>query len=613
MKKILALLTALLLLCAGLALAESAATQEITLPLNTRFYPTASFGEIANYEIVSQPEGASVASGWSWLRLEESGDYLLRCYDASGAESMLLTIHAAEEAPALLGVTVSEDAEDLGLSFACTESGFTVSAASAAEITVLDKNGNLLGTNGAEIDPALVPMEIELAVPANGSETRVPATVSLAYPCLTCGVSPLSADYNIENHVVGYCGHWLCTETGNVHNNKCVCGDYLCNGEDHSDCIEPCPACGADVNAEDYVPTKHAPCPACGEIYICDPDFDLYIHGRHTCNRYSCVGNHDDCAHCGLAVCTTYSNPWTVTIFPEDHTNYAPCGHLRCVVNYATHYGDGEQVHALLECGRYACDGHDHAKCTEPCPGCGENVNSEDYVAEEHAIHTSCGQYSCVGEHGRCPNCVLDVCADITVSGNTILTPADHKSFAACGHARCLVNIDISAGGNTTAHSQLDCGLYACDGHDHSKCFELCPGCGENTAADGFNSQEHSLCGNCSQYICNGEAHNKENCGRHYACDGIEGFHGKISKLLGVDSCEPHHACTVNGNYEPHITKLSCPGCGRTKFQCQMKTCGLHCVECGMGMSHDSCGAEPEATPEPEVPADPETTPEPEA
>lgn len=443
------LLAALLALAACPVMAETAVPEvQITLPVGTRFYPKASFPQLADYRLLSQPEGADVSRDWSWLRLEAEGSYLLGGLDGNGDACMNLRIHAVQEAPALLSVHVDEAALPAGLKlqFDCNAPySFSVSCEPGAEVRIEDTDGALLGVNTAEVQLSGGAAEVLLCMDFDGESRRIPAQLTLAYPCTACGESPLTADYNAENHVVGYCGHWLCLEIGDLHNHRCVCGEYLCNGRDHSACA--CPGCGRYMKDE----AGHAKCSHCG-LRVCDDDYGdpaRHIPCPHCGDVYCTLGwtgiIHEQCPHCGLWPCDDGYG------YPFEHQRCPGCGMMGC----SDAYRADPYAHTLDPyCGRYICEsGHPAA-----CPYCNLSPCNPFYDTQDHAsICSNCGRRLCAREHGFCEGCGKQLCdADFHYSDHGFCRHCDMRicdpAYAPAGHADCSI-----------------CGRPLCRG-DHSAC-----------------------------------------------------------------------------------------------------------------------------------------------
>lgn len=465
LKMLLVLLAAALLLVCGIASAESTPDrQEITLPVGTRFYPKASFPQMVDYSIVSQPEGKGVEHEWSWLRLSKVGEYLLKGRGADGTVCLELTVHASEEAPALLGVTIAEEdrIEGLDFRFAFPEPGVlhVWAEESGAEVTELD--GSVPGVTVTELDGRVLG-KTELRIDLEGEETKdvllrtmfggkevaIPARLSLAYPCVACGESPLTADYNRENHVIGYCGHWLCLEVGNVHNRKCVCGEYLCNGKNHDDCA--CPGCGKYVRSA----KEHAVCANCGKR-ACDAS-------------YGDPSDHVVCEHCGVIPCTLSWHSVT----------HAPCPH----------------------CGLWSCDdSYGYPSEHSACPGCGLMACSAEYRANPsaHSYDPFCGRYTCAPDHpALCPYCSASPCSPH-------YNEAQHISFCEnCGKRLCLGVHGSCAG----------CSKQLCDGDFARSEHVFCEYCDMMICEPGYVPGEHGVCPYCDEPLC---------AGNHSACGQTE-------------------------------------------------------------------------------------------
>lgn len=457
MKRLVALLVAaLLLLCATALAQQEIDRQEITLPLGTRFYPKASFPQMKNYRILSQPEGRDVEHGWSWLRLSKAGEYLLEGYGADGAPCLELSIRAAEDAPALLGAVIAGEDQLPGLRFHFASDAPGVlrvwAEEEVGEVAALDENvlgvsvtepdGSVLGNGEVHIDLADgEAKDVLLCTILNGAEVKVPARVSLAYPCAACGESPLSAAYGHENHVIGYCGHWLCLETGDVHNHKCVCGEYLCNGADHSGCA--CPGCGAYIrNGE-----SHAVCRYCG-LRACD-------------ESYGDPTQHIPCPHCGDVQCTL---GWT-------SVPHEPCP----------------------LCGLWPCDdAYGYPSFHTLCPGCGIACCSAEYQASPyaHTFDPYCDRYVCAPGHpALCPYCFASPC-----SPN--YSEVSHDSLCDnCGQHDCLMDHGFCKG----------CGKQLCDTDFVHSEHRFCNYCSMMICEPGYVAAEHDLCPVCDEPLCRGD------------------------------------------------------------------------------------------------------------
>ena len=282
--------------------------------------------------------------------------------------------------------------------------------------------------------------------------------------CNICGNNFLVGDHNMLS-----CGHYACEDGEHVLCERCE--TYRCQG-DHTECDTPseyCEICGGSIYVGDHyeldcghcasLDGEHSFCERCGE-YLCDGlDHTLYSCG-HTaceggehyelaCGHFACEGCEGMlCPHCGEYLCNG-----------EDHSS---CGEPEII--YCEVCGKDSSVgeHNTLECGHKACAGGEHGECPD-CSGylcVGEHEKLEcghrSCMGGSHSL-LACGHYECQdGEHERCIHCGKYLCT------------GDHLSCGKPEIERCeICGGDISVG----EHDELDCGHYACDGDDHSPCL----------------------------------------------------------------------------------------------------------------------------------------------
>ena len=418
----------------------------------------------------------------------------------------------------------------------------------------------------------------------------------------------------VGNHEPLECGHRACEDGEHVLCERCE--SYRCLG-DHTECDMPseyCEICGGSIYIGDHYPLdcghcaslegEHSYCERCGE-YLCngldhtllDCGHLVCEGGEHydlPCGHYACEdGDHSSCIYCGDYFCDG-----------EDHS-LLDCGHFACQ--------DGN--HVSLGCGHYECEGGDHTLydcghcastpgghgkcdvcgknlCTGNHSSCGEpvinycNICGKNFEIGEHGM-LGCGHYACEdGDHNQCPFCPGYMCT------------GDHR-YRECGHPVCAyenLNHEICPScGNYSCfdnHDKLDCGHNACLGGEHRECMRclgyLCRGdhsaleCGHLACEVG----EHKLCSACSGYLCFGN-HEPLDCG-HLSCESCEGMlcpycgeylcGGKDHSPLGCG----HTAC-MDGEH------TNCAYCGGYLCTGDHLSCGKptveYCKSCGKDVS----------------------------
>ena len=338
--------------------------------------------------------------------------------------------------------------------------------------------------------------------------------------CNICG-----KNFEIGDHYMLPCGHYACEDGEHVLCERCE--TYRCQG-DHTECDTPseyCELCGGSIYVGDHyeldcghcasLDGEHSFCERCGE-YLCDGlDHTLYSCG-HTaceggehyelaCGHFACEdGEHRECMTCLAYLCNG-----------DDHS-MLECGHNACHVGEHTlcehcrnylcfgyhepldcgHYSCENCERMLCPyCGEYLCNGEDHSSCGEEevvyCEVCGNDVSVGNHEKLE------CGHKACAGgEHGECPECSGYLCV------------GEHEKLA-CGHRSCMGGF----------HSLLACGHYECKDGEH----EMCVYCGGYLCTGDHSDcriPEIEYCPSCGEDISVGD-HDELDCG-HYACDGID-------------------------------------------------------------------------------------------
>lgn len=273
------------------------------------------------------------------------------------------------------------------------------------------------------------------------------------------------------------------------------CGKYVCNGDSHGtgkgQCsyVEIiCSFCGAEGAQHDAAD--------CGSHCVAQSGEHVKCDGETGCGGWRCDGkSHDgmNCDHCQQ--------------MDGDHTWCTYCESFICHTPNVSH-GTGEGQCSYVPpvicsyCGTVGTQ-HDAADCGKHC------VAQSGTHSKCDASSGGCGGWLCEGSHARlsCEHCPQ-------VSGT-------HQACGHCGDWLCYTpNVSHGTGEGQCGYVAPKCSFCKQEGEQHSTAA-----CGSHCVNQ---SGDHSQCGVCDTYYCNGWNH-----------------HGDCDHCYSSSVASDHAFCTV--------------------------------------------------------------------
>ena len=213
-----------------------------------------------------------------------------------------------------------------------------------------------------------------------------------------CGVhSGKEGSFDKSAHKKLGCGHYACEVSDDEDHSKLPCGHYACkvkDGEDHETKLP----CGHYACSNNH--SKHELCEICGE-YLCDGQ----DHSKLACGHYGCEvtnkSKHGICSSCGERLCNG-----------EDHSKL-PCGHYACDGKDHSKTANGYACGSLGTCSK--CKANIAQK---KCDACGKTYCDscwESVKTRHTTVCNDCGKHMCqtsYKEYKYCSGCHVTVCPD---------------------------------------------------------------------------------------------------------------------------------------------------------------------------------------------------------